>query len=318
MAQKRAAEQIVTQVPGVQGLNSQLTVADAPATAEGTDDRLARRVEFELYSTKAVSLKTVQIRSQADGTVVLSGSVPSRAEKPPRREGRPRRGGSEAGRQQPHHAGAGRQTRADDASPHSRRDVLLAAAARAAPAARWRGWRRHPGPAAGLAAPRLQSVRDHGPRGDGRTRDTSPSRPRSTRRPPPAAPSTFPPGDLRSGTVSAAQPHHGSARAGAILVASRDDADFDPVEELGYESFADAETSASASRSLQGQGLERLRILGPGRLTATAGRDGPKPIALKGCRKVEHPRRDHRQRGQLRHQPAQAATRGRDRRASPS
>lgn len=81
MAQKRAAEQIVTQVPGVQGLNSQLTVADAPATAEGTDDRLARRVEFELYSTKAVSLKTVQIRSQADGTVVLSGSVPSRAEK---------------------------------------------------------------------------------------------------------------------------------------------------------------------------------------------------------------------------------------------
>lgn len=81
MAQKRAAEQIVTQVPGVQGLNSQLTVADASATAEGTDDRLARRVEFELYSTKAVSLKTVQIRSQADGTVVLSGSVPSRAEK---------------------------------------------------------------------------------------------------------------------------------------------------------------------------------------------------------------------------------------------
>ena len=81
MAQKRAAEQIVTQVPGVQGLNSQLTVADAPATAEGTDDRLARRVEFELYSTKAVSLKTVQIRSQSDGTVVLSGSVPSRAEK---------------------------------------------------------------------------------------------------------------------------------------------------------------------------------------------------------------------------------------------
>jgi hyperosmotically inducible protein len=81
MAQKRAAEQIVTQVPGVQGLNSQLTVADAPATPDGADDRLARRVEFELYSTKAVSLKTVQIRSQQDGTVVLSGSVPSRAEK---------------------------------------------------------------------------------------------------------------------------------------------------------------------------------------------------------------------------------------------
>jgi hyperosmotically inducible protein len=79
-AQKRAAEQIALQAPGVQNVVSQLTVADGAAAAESADDRLARRVEFELYSTKAVSLKTVQIRSQ-DGTVVLSGSVPSRAEK---------------------------------------------------------------------------------------------------------------------------------------------------------------------------------------------------------------------------------------------
>lgn len=79
-AQKRAAEQIAAQVPGVQGLVNQLSVTDAQAGPETPDDRLARRVEFELYSTKAVSLKTVQIRSQ-DGTVVLSGSVASRAEK---------------------------------------------------------------------------------------------------------------------------------------------------------------------------------------------------------------------------------------------
>lgn len=79
-AQKRAAEDIAIQAPGVQSLVSQITVADGQAGPESTDDRLARRVEFELYSTKAVSLKAVQIRSQ-DGTVVLSGSVPSRAEK---------------------------------------------------------------------------------------------------------------------------------------------------------------------------------------------------------------------------------------------
>lgn len=79
-AQKRAAEQIAVEAPGVQSLVSQLTVADGQTGPESADDRLARRVEFELYSTKAVSLKTVQIRSQ-DGTVVLSGSVPSRAEK---------------------------------------------------------------------------------------------------------------------------------------------------------------------------------------------------------------------------------------------
>lgn len=79
-AQKRAAEDVALQVPGVQNLVSQLVVADGQAAPESSDERLARRVEFELYSTKAVSLKTVQIRSQ-DGTVVLSGSVPSRAEK---------------------------------------------------------------------------------------------------------------------------------------------------------------------------------------------------------------------------------------------
>ena len=79
-AQKRVAEQIAVEAPGVQSLVSQITVADGQAGPESADDRLARRVEFELYSTKAVSLKTVQIRSQ-DGTVVLSGSVPSRAEK---------------------------------------------------------------------------------------------------------------------------------------------------------------------------------------------------------------------------------------------
>jgi hyperosmotically inducible protein len=79
-AQKRAAEDIALQVPGVQNLVSQLIVADGQSAPESPDERLARRVEFELYSTKAVSLKTVQIRSQ-DGTVVLSGSVPSRAEK---------------------------------------------------------------------------------------------------------------------------------------------------------------------------------------------------------------------------------------------
>jgi len=79
-AQKRAAEQVALQAPGVQSVVSQLTVAAGQAAPESVDERLARRVEFELYSTKAVSLKTMQIRSQ-DGTVVLSGSVPSRAEK---------------------------------------------------------------------------------------------------------------------------------------------------------------------------------------------------------------------------------------------
>jgi len=79
-AQKRAAEQIALQVPGVQGLAGQISVASVTGSPETVDDKLARRVEFELYSTRAVPLKNVQIRSQ-DGTVILTGGVGSRAEK---------------------------------------------------------------------------------------------------------------------------------------------------------------------------------------------------------------------------------------------
>ncbi|MGH7385370.1 MAG: BON domain-containing protein [Candidatus Rokuibacteriota bacterium] len=79
-AQKRAAEQIALQAPGVQDVTGQLTVANAGTVPEGPDEKLARRVEFELYSTRAVPLEGVQIRSQA-GTVYLTGPVTSRAEK---------------------------------------------------------------------------------------------------------------------------------------------------------------------------------------------------------------------------------------------
>lgn len=79
-AQKRAAEQMALQAPGVQGLAGQLAVANAAAVPESADDKLARRVEFELYSTRALPLQGVQIRSQ-DGTVILTGPVTSRAEK---------------------------------------------------------------------------------------------------------------------------------------------------------------------------------------------------------------------------------------------
>jgi hyperosmotically inducible protein len=78
--QKYAAEQIAWLVPGVQGLADNLNVADAQAMPESADDKLARRVEFELYSTKAIPLKTVQIRAD-NGVVTLTGTVLSRAEK---------------------------------------------------------------------------------------------------------------------------------------------------------------------------------------------------------------------------------------------
>jgi hyperosmotically inducible protein len=79
-AQRRAADRIALRVPGVQELSSNLVVTTAAGAPESPDDKLAHRVEFELYATKAVALKDVQIRSQ-DGSVFLGGKVGSRAEK---------------------------------------------------------------------------------------------------------------------------------------------------------------------------------------------------------------------------------------------
>jgi hyperosmotically inducible protein len=78
--QKYTAERIAWQVVGVQGLTDNLSVTDAQAAPESADDKLARRVEFELYSTKAIPLKTVQIHAD-NGVVTLTGTVLSRAEK---------------------------------------------------------------------------------------------------------------------------------------------------------------------------------------------------------------------------------------------
>lgn len=78
--QKYKAEQIAWQVPGVQRVQNDLSITNAQAATESVDEKLTRRVEFELYSSKAISLKNVQIYA-ANGTVTLAGNVNSRAEK---------------------------------------------------------------------------------------------------------------------------------------------------------------------------------------------------------------------------------------------
>jgi len=80
VSQKHTADQIVWQVPGVHGVTDNLSVSDTQGTPESADDKLARRVEFELYSTKAIPLKTIQIRANS-GVITLTGTVSSRAEK---------------------------------------------------------------------------------------------------------------------------------------------------------------------------------------------------------------------------------------------
>ena len=79
-AQKYNAEQIAWQASGVQGVINNISVTSALAAPETADEKLARRVEFELYSTRAVSLKNMQIVVN-NGTATLSGDAGSRAER---------------------------------------------------------------------------------------------------------------------------------------------------------------------------------------------------------------------------------------------
>ena len=77
-SQKNLAQQIAWGVQGVVAVANNLSVTTPNNAAP--EDKLAKRVEFELYSTKAFSLNTLQIHS-LDGTVTLAGSVSTRAEK---------------------------------------------------------------------------------------------------------------------------------------------------------------------------------------------------------------------------------------------
>ncbi len=79
-ALKYAPEQISWQASGVKGVMNNIVVTNTLVAPETADEKLARRVEFELYSTKAISLKMVQIHV-VNGTATLSGNVGSRAER---------------------------------------------------------------------------------------------------------------------------------------------------------------------------------------------------------------------------------------------
>jgi hypothetical protein len=130
------------------------------------------------------------------------------------------------------------------------------------------------------------SVRDHGARGNGKVKDTAAIQAAIDA----AAPGGvvyFPAGDYVSGTLRLRSRLVLRLAAGATLVASGDDEDFDPHEELEYESFADRETTDFTFALLQGRGLQDLGLIGPGRIDGNRrSRGGPKPIALKECRQI--------------------------------
>ena len=142
------------------------------------------------------------------------------------------------------------------------------------------------GPLDSWGAPAPRSVRDHGARGDGKANDTGAIQ-RAIDAAGPGGVVLFPPGNYVSGTLHLRDRLVLQLAAGATLIASPEDADFDPPEKLAYDSFADRETTDFKFALLQGRRLQHLSILGPGRIDGNRrSRGGPKPIALKECRDV--------------------------------
>ena len=157
----------------------------------------------------------------------------------------------------------------------SRRDLLAGAVAIGA------AW-----PAVPAWADAIHNVHDHGAFGDGEADDTAAIQ-HAIDAAAPGGVVVFPPGTYRSGTLRLRSRLTLRLAAGAALLASPDDRDFEPREKLPYDTFAGDETSDFAFALLQGRGLQHVTILGPGRIDGNRrARGGPKPIALKACRDV--------------------------------
>ncbi len=74
---------------------------------------------------------------------------------------------------------------------------------------------------------------------------------------------------------------------GATILASTEDKDFDPFEELGFKNDSDEETSFFHFSLIWAEDAENIAIVGAGTIDSNrTGRTGPKTIGLKRCKHV--------------------------------
>jgi hypothetical protein len=131
------------------------------------------------------------------------------------------------------------------------------------------------------------NVRQHGAKGDGQTKDTQAIQAAIDAAGQTGGMVCLPPGRYLSGTLRLRSRVGVWLDPGATLVASPDQADFDPFEKLSYRPVDDEETTYFHYALLRGQDLEQVSILGAGTIDGNRRkRGGPKPIALKNCRHV--------------------------------
>jgi polygalacturonase len=174
------------------------------------------------------------------------------------------------------------------------RSAAIAAAAAAVGAVVGREIRRGGGggttraePSERSRAPSSLNPRDFGAAGDGRALDTTALQRAIDEAAERRSAVVLSPGTYRSGTLHLRSGTTMQLDRGATLLGSTNDADFDAVEPLPYPTYSDAETSDFRHALLAGDNLEGVIIAGDGIIDLNRHqRFGPKPIALRRCRRV--------------------------------
>ena len=149
--------------------------------------------------------------------------------------------------------------------------------------------RQGPGaPRASLGSGTYFDVRAYGAKGDGAAKDTAAVQAAMDAAAKQGGGTVLvPAGKYLCGTIHLRSNVTLYLEAGATLLESTDNADFDPYEKLDYPLHEDRETTYFHYALLAGEKVEHIAIVGQGVIDGNRpGRGGPKPIALKLCRFV--------------------------------
>lgn len=97
----------------------------------------------------------------------------------------------------------------------------------------------------------------------------------------------IPEGRFLSGTIYVRSGTTITFLVGAVIIASRQRADFADYELVALPSYADDETTYFAYSLFYGIDLDNVKIVGPGVIDGNGvARGGPKPLAFKRCRRI--------------------------------